>query len=188
MTDPDTIQVLLEAARRANWDAQQGPPHLRAGRFDMTIPKAQGNKPIDLNLAVEESGDLWLELTLSTGERWRLSIPRETVEAALQGPKPSPHYWSWSDHAVIVEASARARYNFRRNRTRCKFDIWARLERPTLDRDNVWTCECNLCTGARLMHRTDAPPPSSPEDAEKVRVRLEALCWKKPSDPGTEGG
>jgi len=29
-------EVLLEAARRANWDAQHGPPHLRTGRFDPT--------------------------------------------------------------------------------------------------------------------------------------------------------
>ena len=27
------LEVLLEAARRANWDALHGPPHLRAGRF-----------------------------------------------------------------------------------------------------------------------------------------------------------
>ena len=27
------IEVLLEAARRANWDAQHGPRHLRSGRF-----------------------------------------------------------------------------------------------------------------------------------------------------------
>lgn len=27
------LEVLLEAARRATWDALHGPPHLRAGRF-----------------------------------------------------------------------------------------------------------------------------------------------------------
>ncbi|MFI4862002.1 MAG: hypothetical protein ACIAXF_15150 [Phycisphaerales bacterium JB063] len=27
------LEVLLEAARRAAWDATHGPPHLRAGRF-----------------------------------------------------------------------------------------------------------------------------------------------------------
>lgn len=187
MSDPEKIAILLEAARRANWDAQHGPPHLRTGRFSTATPKAADmNKPIDLNLAVEEGGDLWLQLTLSTGERWRLSIPRATVEEALEGPKPSPHYWSWSDHAVVVEASAQARYEFERNRYRCKFDTWARFKRPNMDRDNVWTCECKLCTGARRMHRSDAPPPRSPEDAEKVRIRLEALRWKKLSAASVE--
>ncbi len=28
-----TLELLLEAARRANWDAQRGPLHLRSGRF-----------------------------------------------------------------------------------------------------------------------------------------------------------
>lgn len=28
-----TIELLQEAARRANWDAQHGPRHLRSGRF-----------------------------------------------------------------------------------------------------------------------------------------------------------
>lgn len=28
------LDVLLEAARRANWDAQHGPAHLRSGRFE----------------------------------------------------------------------------------------------------------------------------------------------------------
>lgn len=185
VSDPKTVAILLEAARRANWDAQHGPSHLRSGRFDMTTKSDR--KPLDLNLAVEEGGDLWLQLTLSTGERWRLSIPRATLDEALAGPRPSPHYWSWSDHAVVIEASARARYHFERSRYRCKFDLWARLARPTVDRDNVWTCECLLCTGARLMHRTDAPPPSSPADAEKVRIRLEALRWKAPSGVRNEG-
>src|SRR5690349_20084164 len=27
------LEILLEAARRANWDAQHGPPHLRSGRY-----------------------------------------------------------------------------------------------------------------------------------------------------------
>lgn len=30
------VQILQEAARRANWDAQQGPDHLRTGRFTGT--------------------------------------------------------------------------------------------------------------------------------------------------------
>lgn len=35
-TDPDAarkLELLREAARRANWDAQEGPVHLRSGRF-----------------------------------------------------------------------------------------------------------------------------------------------------------
>lgn len=38
-----TIDVLEEAARRANWDAQHGPRHLRTGRFfisDVFAPHA----------------------------------------------------------------------------------------------------------------------------------------------------
>jgi hypothetical protein len=30
---PSKTEVLLEAARRANWDALHGPKHLRAGRY-----------------------------------------------------------------------------------------------------------------------------------------------------------
>lgn len=33
LSDEETLMLLLEAARRANWDAQFGPPHLRSGRF-----------------------------------------------------------------------------------------------------------------------------------------------------------
>jgi hypothetical protein len=29
----DELEILLEAARRANWDALHGPVHLRTGRF-----------------------------------------------------------------------------------------------------------------------------------------------------------
>lgn len=32
-----TIELLQEAARRANWDAQHGPPHLRSGRFFISV-------------------------------------------------------------------------------------------------------------------------------------------------------
>jgi hypothetical protein len=35
-TSPDAerkLELLREAARRANWDAQEGPRHLRSGRF-----------------------------------------------------------------------------------------------------------------------------------------------------------
>jgi hypothetical protein len=34
------LELLLEAARRANWDALHGPPHLRSGRFDPYGPDA----------------------------------------------------------------------------------------------------------------------------------------------------
>lgn len=36
---PDSLALALEAARRATWDALQGPEHLRAGRYR---PKASG--------------------------------------------------------------------------------------------------------------------------------------------------
>lgn len=29
----EDLELVLEAARRANWDAQHGPVHLRSGRF-----------------------------------------------------------------------------------------------------------------------------------------------------------
>ena len=29
----EDLELVLEAARRANWDAQHGPAHLRSGRF-----------------------------------------------------------------------------------------------------------------------------------------------------------
>ena len=29
------LEILLEAARRANWDALHGPPHLQSGRFNL---------------------------------------------------------------------------------------------------------------------------------------------------------
>lgn len=155
----------------------------------MTMPEAEDGmrKPVDLDLTVEEGGNLWLQITLSTGERWRLSLPRATVEEALVEPRPSSHQWNWQGHVVVVKATARVRSLFERGRFRCKYDTWARMKRPPMDRDNVWTCECKLCTTARLMHRSDAPPPRSPEDAEKVRVRIEALRWRKPSAESEPG-
>lgn len=33
MTREQKRELLLEAARRANWDATHGPAHLRSGRF-----------------------------------------------------------------------------------------------------------------------------------------------------------
>ena len=32
------LEILREAARRANWDARYGPPHLRSGRFRPEVP------------------------------------------------------------------------------------------------------------------------------------------------------
>ena len=32
--DERELRILLEAARRANWEALHGPPHLRTGRYD----------------------------------------------------------------------------------------------------------------------------------------------------------
>jgi hypothetical protein len=32
--DPAETELMLEAARRAEWDATHGPPHLRSGRFN----------------------------------------------------------------------------------------------------------------------------------------------------------
>lgn len=29
----EALELVLEAARRANWDALHGPPHLRSGRY-----------------------------------------------------------------------------------------------------------------------------------------------------------
>jgi hypothetical protein len=39
------LELLLEAARRANWDALHGPPHLRSGRFDPYEPYAFPSAP-----------------------------------------------------------------------------------------------------------------------------------------------
>ncbi len=44
-TGEDLVRVvLLEAARRANWDAQHGPQHLRTGRF-VPVPIDKGPGP-----------------------------------------------------------------------------------------------------------------------------------------------
>jgi hypothetical protein len=40
---PSKIEVLLEAARRANWDALHGPKHLRAGRY-RTVSSTPGRR------------------------------------------------------------------------------------------------------------------------------------------------
>lgn len=39
----ETLELILEAARRANWDALHGPDHLRSGRyFDKGTPNIAG--------------------------------------------------------------------------------------------------------------------------------------------------
>lgn len=39
MAEPDEeLELYLEAARRANWDALHGPPHLRSGRIRPVPP------------------------------------------------------------------------------------------------------------------------------------------------------
>lgn len=49
-TDPDwKLQALLEAARRANWDAMHGPRHLRSGRFFVSKSlEAHRSRPSEL--------------------------------------------------------------------------------------------------------------------------------------------
>lgn len=42
----EDLELVLEAARRANWDAQHGPEHLRSGRFFISeLHKAHAWKP-----------------------------------------------------------------------------------------------------------------------------------------------
>ena len=42
----EDLDLVLEAARRANWDAQKGPPHLRSGRFFISeVHKAHSSRP-----------------------------------------------------------------------------------------------------------------------------------------------
>ncbi len=36
--DEQMLELVLEAARRANWDALHGPEHLRAGRYLVNEP------------------------------------------------------------------------------------------------------------------------------------------------------
>ena len=46
-TDEQELEILLEAARRANWDALNGPRHLRSGRFNPEPepdPKSDGDE------------------------------------------------------------------------------------------------------------------------------------------------
>ncbi len=42
----EDLELVLEAARRANWDAQHGPAHLRSGRFFISeLHKAHASTP-----------------------------------------------------------------------------------------------------------------------------------------------
>ena len=42
----EDLDLVLEAARRANWDAQHGPAHLRTGRFFISeLYQAHASKP-----------------------------------------------------------------------------------------------------------------------------------------------
>jgi len=42
----EDLELVLEAARRANWDAQHGPAHLRSGRFFISeLHKAHSSTP-----------------------------------------------------------------------------------------------------------------------------------------------
>lgn len=42
----EDLELVLEAARRANWDAQHGPAHLRTGRFFISeLHEAHASKP-----------------------------------------------------------------------------------------------------------------------------------------------
>lgn len=42
----EDLDLVLEAARRANWDAKHGPAHLRTGRFFITeLHEAHASKP-----------------------------------------------------------------------------------------------------------------------------------------------
>jgi hypothetical protein len=43
----EDLELVLEAARRANWDAQHGPAHLRSGRFFISeLHEAHAWKPV----------------------------------------------------------------------------------------------------------------------------------------------
>lgn len=63
MSEDEEMDLLLEAARRANWEAMHGPAHLRSGRFfisphldahtsDWLSPTASAGRPPTFNAAV----------------------------------------------------------------------------------------------------------------------------------------
>lgn len=43
---PDDLDVVLDAARRANWDALHGPRHLRNGRYQPHAPKPSNDEEV----------------------------------------------------------------------------------------------------------------------------------------------
>lgn len=54
----EDLELVLEAARRANWDAQRGPAHLRSGRFFISeLHKAHSSKPSPVTPDATENPD-----------------------------------------------------------------------------------------------------------------------------------
>lgn len=55
----EDLDLVLEAARRANWDAQKGPPHLRSGRFFISeVHKAHSSRPSEETAAPADDNKL----------------------------------------------------------------------------------------------------------------------------------
>lgn len=51
----EDLELVLEAARRANWDAQRGPAHLRSGRFFISeVHEAHRSKPTSADAKPED--------------------------------------------------------------------------------------------------------------------------------------
>lgn len=54
----EDLELVLEAARRANWDAQRGPAHLRSGRFFISeLHNAHSSKPSETMTDATASAD-----------------------------------------------------------------------------------------------------------------------------------
>lgn len=54
------LEIILEAARRANWDGRYGPPHLQTGRFwpsDITNGAPKGKTSEDESQAADTGDD-----------------------------------------------------------------------------------------------------------------------------------
>lgn len=55
----EDLELVLEAARRANWDAQRGPAHLRSGRFFISeLHKVHASKPSQTTTVANASVDV----------------------------------------------------------------------------------------------------------------------------------
>jgi hypothetical protein len=55
----EDLELVLEAARRANWDAQRGPAHLRSGRFFISeLHKSHSSKPEETTATSTASPDV----------------------------------------------------------------------------------------------------------------------------------